>query len=145
MGLKPRPKLILGWREWIQLPELCDAPIKAKVDTGARTSALHAENVRLVRRGARRFARFVVIPTHAADACEAIAPLIDVREVRSSNGAIERRPVIAAQLAIGGRVRTIELSLTDRDTMGFRLLLGRQAIRQFRATVDPLRSFATSS
>lgn len=135
--------MILGWREWISLPELSVGPIKGKVDTGARTSALHADEVRVVRRGGERFARFVV-PVDADHHVDAIAPLVDYRDIKSSNGVIERRPIIRTLVRIGPRSRHVEISLTDRDTMGFRLLLGRQAIRLFRAAVDPLKSFAAS-
>jgi hypothetical protein len=143
MGGKPRQRLVVGWREWVELPGLAANRIKAKVDTGARTSALHAEDVRIVRKGSRRFARFV-IPEDADELVEVIAPLVTHREIRSSNGTAEQRPIISAQLLMGGRLRRVEIGLTFRDTMGFRLLLGRQAIRRFRATVDPRRSFLTT-
>lgn len=147
MGGKPRPRLILGWREWVELPELADEPIKAKVDTGAATSALHAENIRIVRRRGERFARFLMVPhqENRRAASEVIAPLVGHREVRSSNGAVERRPVVRTRLAIGGRVREVEMTLTERGPMGFRMLIGRQAIRRLRAAVDPMHSFVASA
>ena len=147
MGGKSRSRLVLGWREWVALPELSDEPIKAKIDTGARTSALHAENVRIVRIRGDRFARFLMVPrqnSHAG-ACEVIAPLVAHRYVRSSNGAVERRPVIITQLSVGARVREVELTLTERGPMGFRMLIGRQAIKRLRATVDPMHSFVASA
>lgn len=151
MGGKPHPRLTvaltLGWREWVALPALCDQPIKAKIDTGARTSALHAENVRVVRRRGERFARFVLVPAQNSrvGSREVIAPLVAHRVVRSSNGAVERRPVIATELSVGGRTREVELTLTERSPMGFRMLVGRQAIRRLRATVDPNCSFVASA
>jgi hypothetical protein len=138
------PKIVIGWREWLRLPELGVHRIKAKVDTGARTSALHAENVRYVRRRGERWVRFTVHPfqrTHAG-AVEAAAPLVEERRVRSSSGVQELRPVVETLVVIGEREWPIELTLTRRDVMGFRMLLGRQALRRF-AVVDPGRSFLT--
>jgi hypothetical protein len=135
-------KPTIGWREWVRLPDLGRASVKAKVDTGARTSALHAEALRFVRRGGKRFVRFVVYPRQRSKkgAMEAIAPLVGSRSVRSSNGVTEVRPVVLTTLELGGATWEIELTLTRRDVMGFRLLLGRQAIRG-HALVDPGRSF----
>ena len=80
-------KLIVGWREWLHLPELGIKMIKAKVDTGARTSSLHAEDVHILRRGRKDLVRFVVHPKQRSrfHPIEAIAPLVDQRWVRSSN------------------------------------------------------------
>ena len=118
--------------------------IKAKVDTGARTSALHAENVRLVRRGGRRLVRFTIHPRQRSKrlAIEALAPLVGERRVKSSSGSLELRPVILTRVDVGGVEWPIEITLTQRDVMGFRMLLGRQALRGF-ATVDPGRSYVT--
>lgn len=136
--------IVCGWREWLVLPELSEQLIKAKVDTGARTSALHADDVRIVRRGGKRMVRFTVHPKQRSTRAEfsAIAPLVEVRHVRSSNGAIEERPVIETVVDLGGERWPIELTLTRRDVMGFRMLLGRQAIRH-HALVDPGRSYLT--
>ncbi len=136
--------MIVGWREWVALPELGIPLIKAKVDTGARTSSLHARDVSIFSRKKQRWVRFTVYPTQRSTRTAVVcaAPLVDERWVRSSNGRAQLRPVIVAELDLGGESWDIELTLTDRDVMGFRLLLGRQAVRG-RAIVDPGRSFLT--
>ena len=140
---KPVQRLpVLGWREWVALPDLGVEWIKVKVDTGARTSSLHAFALQQFERGGRLWARFGVHPWQrsAMDALDVEAPVIDVRAVRSSSGRTERRPVIRTRLAVGGLVRPIELTLTRRDEMGFRMLLGREATRR-RFLVDPGSSY----
>lgn len=136
--------LVVGWREWLRLPELGVRQIKAKVDTGAATSALHAEELRFVRRGEKRYVRFVLHPIQRqrGRGIEAKALVVGERKVKSSNGEVELRPVIRTRVDIGGRLWPIEVTLTRRDVMGFRMLLGRQALRG-QALVDPGRSFLT--
>ncbi len=133
---------IVGWREWVCLPELGIKTIKAKVDTGARTSSLHAEDIEIRRRGGKQVVRFVVHPIqrNRSQTIVATAPLIDERAVRSSSGHHQLRPVIETPIRLGGHVWPVEITLTSRDVMGFRMLLGRQAIRR-HAVVDPGRSF----
>lgn len=126
----------------MRLPGLGIELIKAKVDTGARTSTLHAYEVAEVRRGRRTYITFEVHPDQRSMkrvfACE--APLVGYRSVRSSSGRAETRPVVATTIELLGRTLPLELTLTRRDAMGFRMLLGRTAIRgQF--LVDPGRSF----
>ena len=125
-------------------PELGISRIKAKVDTGARSSALHAHEVRYVRKGGRRFVRFKVYPTQKDDRSfvEARGEWLEERTVRSSFGRVEVRPVILTLLELGGEQWPIEVTLTRRDSMGFRLLLGRQALKG-RCQVDPGASFLT--
>ena len=137
-------KLVIGWREWVHLPELGVRMVKVKVDTGARTSSLHAENIRILRRDGRDTVVFMVHPEQhsRAGAVEAEAPLIEQRWVKSSNGTQELRPVIMTSIDIGGLTWQIEVTLTRRHLMGFRMLLGRQAVRG-HAVVDPARSFMT--
>lgn len=141
---EPRRKdrLVIGWREWLALPDLHVPRIKAKVDTGARTSALHAEEIRYVRKRGTTFVEFVVTTERdgAVVRTTTIAPLIEERRVRSSNGTAELRPVIATRVQLGAREWIIEVTLTRRDMMGFPMLLGRQAVKG-RAVVDPGRSF----
>lgn len=132
----------LGWREWVSLPELGVDDIKAKIDTGARTSALHAFHAKpFVKDGQQRI-RFGVHPVqrhrHPDILCE--APLIGERIVISSNGQHELRFVITTKLRIGAYSWTIEMTLADRDQMGFRMLLGRQALAG-RFLVDPGSSY----
>lgn len=140
---KPQP-LVVGWREWVSLPDLGIDKIKAKVDTGARTSALHAINLRAFRRGGEHWARFEVLPMQGKGGptirCE--APVRDHREVRSSSGNTDMRVVIETTLEVAGQKWPIEVTLTNRRDMRFRMLLGRTALRG-KALVDPRRSFMT--
>jgi hypothetical protein len=133
---------LIGWREWVALPQLGVAAIKAKVDTGARSSSLHAWDIEIVPGSAPTRLRFVLHPFEDDESLtvRADALLVDVRDVRSSNGEVERRPVVRTSAALAGRRFRIDLTLTRRDEMGFRMLLGRSAIRR-RFVIDPCRSF----
>jgi hypothetical protein len=132
----------MGWREWSSLPDLGIERIKVKVDTGARTSALHAFDVEELEREGETWLRFRVHPLqrNARTTVEAQARLIDRRGVRSSTGRVTVRPVIRTRVVLGGESFPIEVTLVRRDLMGFRMLLGRQALRK-RFVVDPDRSF----
>ena len=134
----------VGWREWVSLPELGIDKIKAKVDTGARTSALHAFSLKPFKEGNKDRIRFEMHPLqHNVDkvlTCE--ADIIDLRWVSDSGGHREERFVIRTPLVIGEHSWPIEITLTERDTMLFRMLLGRSAIRQ-HFLVNPARSFIT--
>lgn len=138
------PKITIGWREWLRLPDLGVKLVKAKVDTGARTSSLHAEDVELFTRGGHRMVRFTIHPKQRSSrgAVTATARLLEERRVRSSNGHQEVRPVIETTVDVGDVTWPIELTLTSRDVMGFRMLLGRQAMRG-HVVVDPARSYVT--
>ncbi len=135
---------IIGWREWIALPALGVERVKAKVDTGARTSAIHAFRVRSFSREGIDFVSFFLHPIQGRRepeiACE--APVHDVRLIKSSNGQTQERFMISTTVAFGDQEWPVELSLTDRDEMGFRMLLGRTAVRK-RFLVDPSRSFTS--
>ena len=137
----PSP-LILGWQEWIALPDLALPALKAKIDTGARTSALHTLSVERYGTSKRPMVRFRVRPSpqRASLEIEASAAVIDQREVRSSNGERELRYVIATRLRLGGREWPIEVTLPNRERMTYRMLLGRQAI-QPDMLVDPGATF----
>jgi hypothetical protein len=139
-----RPPALLGWREWVALPRWGVPAIKAKVDTGARTSALHAFDVESFERDGEPWVRFAVHPWQRSGADEVVveARQIDVRRVTSSSGAADVRPVVLAPVAIAELELPIEVTLTRRDEMGFRMLLGRQALRG-RFAVDPARSYVT--
>ncbi len=133
---------IIGWREWLSLPELRIDRIKAKVDTGARTSALHAFELDTVNRRDGLWVTFAVHPIQRDEqtVLRSQAKVSDRRVVRDSGGHEEERFVITTDVEIGGERWPIELTLTDRDNMGFRILLGRTAM-QGRYIVDPARSY----
>ena len=139
---KERDLPVVGWREWVALPDQGIETIKAKVDTGARTSSLHAFDLETFRKRNREYVRFNVHPEQrsAKYETEVEAPVLEWRRVKSSSGHAERRPVILATIELLGLRWRVELTLTRRDEMGFRMLLGRQAIRG-RFLVDPGTSF----
>ena len=134
--------LVIGWREWIALPEIGLPAIKAKVDTGAKTSALHAYDIEEYVQGRTKMVRFKVHP-HQRDAksvVKASAILVEKRTVRDSGGKKTLRPVIRTKIKVGDMSWDIELTLTNRDEMGFRMLLGREALKG-HLLVNPSKSF----
>lgn len=139
---KRRPLPVLGWREWVALPDLGVPRVKAKLDTGARTSSLHAFRLKRFTRDGTDMVRFEVHPLQRSrgEAVTVEAEVVDERAVRSSSGQEELRPFIRTTVEVGGERWPIEVSLARRDTMGFRMLLGRRALRR-RALVDPGTSF----
>jgi len=140
---KSRPRLqSIGWREWVALPELGVAAIKAKIDTGARSCALHASRFEEFEVDGRPMLRFDVHPFQrdSGSTVRAEAPIVERRSFRSSSGHEQRRWVVTTSLSLNGEHWPIELSLTTRDEMGFRLLIGRQALRR-RFLVDSGRSY----
>ena len=134
--------IMLGWREWVGFPELGIKQIKAKVDTGARTSCLHAFLVEPFDRDGALWVRFDIHPNQRNSSkvisCE--APVMEQRVVRDSGGHEELRYVIETAVSIGDRKHVVEVTLTDRDSMKFRVLLGRTAISGHYA-VDPSGSY----
>ncbi len=138
-----KQKSTIGWREWLSLPQLYVPAIKAKIDTGARSSSLHAFDLEQFEQEGKTFVRFRIHPLQGNTeiTIEATSEVVDYRKVRSSSGHDEMRPVIVTKAELAGWQWEIELTLTNRDTMGFRMLLGRTAMRgQF--LVDPFQFFS---
>ena len=133
---------LIGWREWVAVPTLGIDRIKAKIDSGARSSSLHATDIRIEQVGSRERVYFRVFPRQRSKlrSIECVADVIEHREIRSSNGSKTIRPVIACQLEMHGQRWTIEVTLADRKRMGFRMLLGREAFRK-RFLLDVGRSY----
>jgi len=141
MTTTPEKKL-LGWREWVLLRTLDLPPIKAKIDTGARTSALHAFKLEPFLRDGRQWVRFSIHPGQHNPrlVCVREAPVIDRRRVTDSGGHRQMRYVIESEITLGDETWTIELTLTSRETMRFRLLLGRTALTD-RFLIDPALAY----
>jgi len=134
--------ITLGWREWVGFPQLGIPQIKAKVDTGARTSCLHAFLLESFERNGEPWVRFDIHPIqgHTDEAIRCEAPVLERRLVRDSGGHEELRYVIKTVITINDMAIDAEVTLTDRDTMKFRVLLGRTALR-VHFLVDPSRSY----
>ena len=129
----------LGWREWVALPVLGIVRLRAKVDTGARSSALHVDAQWRFSDGGAPWVGFRITPGRGGDEVEACAPILDEREVVDSGGRRTRRVFLATRLRLAGVEREIEINLADRRNMRFPMLLGRTAIAG-AFTVDPARS-----
>ena len=145
-GINSQTLPLIGWREWVRLPEFGITSIKAKVDTGARSSSLHAVNIERFEVDGIQKMRFQIAPVQHDDRqlVWAEATLIGQRTVTDSGGHQQLRPVVMTTVCLGGITWPIELTLTNRDVMGFRMLLGRQAIRD-RFLVDSGHSFLHNS
>ena len=135
-------KIIIGSEEWCSFPSLGIPAIKARVDSGAKTSSMHAFDIRTLKREGQSWVSFEVHPLQqnrkTTVRCE--APISDRRVVKSSSGDTEKRYVIKVPLKMGESLFEIEVTLTNRDSMGYRMLLGREAM-QHRMLVDPSASF----
>jgi len=139
---KTQSKIELGWREWVGLPQLGIHSIKAKVDTGSRTSALHAFEVEEFEFDGKSFIRFKVHPRQNDDelVVECMSEVIEKRVIRDSSGNKEERWVIETEIHIGDQIWPAEITLTNHSNMLFRMSLGRTAF-DGKATVDPSFSF----
>lgn len=138
-------RLIVGWREWAQLPEFGVELIKVKIDTGAKTSAIHAFDISPFTYMGNDWVQFDIHPIQDNDLIihTCACPLVDYRWITSSTGHRQRRFVIQTNLRIGGFSSRIEISLANRDEMGFRMLIGRNALKD-DVLVDPNHSFLLS-
>lgn len=137
---------LIGWREYIDLPTLKAKGIKVKVDTGATTSALHAEDIFIFNEGEKKKVIFTIYPKqkNKLKKVHAKAELIEMRKIRSSTGHLTDRPVIRTMIKIGDEDPfEIDITLVNRDIMGFRMLLGRTALKK-RFLVHPGKSFLVS-
>ncbi len=134
--------LVAGWREWVGLPGLSIPAIKAKVDTGARTSCLHAHRIEPFTKNGKRWVRLELRPLQYNDEVMVVgeAEIIAERDVTDSGGHTERRYVIRTEVTVAGEKWPVDLTLTNRNGMRFRMLLGREALKG-RLQVDPIRSF----
>lgn len=133
---------VIGWREWVGLPDLGIKWIKVKVDTGARSSSLHAFDVEDFERDGEKWVRFCIHPVQRKSdkTIVAEAKVLEYRSVRSSSGKASMRPVIVTNISLLGVSWPVELTLANRDEMGFRMLLGREAFRN-RFLVDAGSSY----
>ncbi|MEI6543127.1 MAG: ATP-dependent zinc protease [Methylococcales bacterium] len=136
---------MLGWREWVGLPELNISQIKAKIDTGARSSALHAFAIEPYRKDGHRWVMFAIHPKQRNSDIfiECHAPIKDRRIVSDSGGHKQRRYVIETQLILGQSIINAEMTLTNRDSMLFRMLIGRTTMNN-RFIIDPNASYLQS-
>jgi len=141
---KPSPTAIIGWKEWVGLPDLGIPAVKAKIDTGARTSSLHVFDLEEFVADDRRMVRFGIHPLQRRkdilQYCE--APVLEKRRVKDSGGHIEKRYVIRTTAVMGAVSWPIDITLTNRDPMLFRMLLGRKAVEN-RFLLNPGRSYLT--
>jgi hypothetical protein len=138
-----KQKFVIGWREWVALPDFGVNRIKCKIDTGARTSALHATGIKYFEGpDGQRMVRFKVHSDQrrARHSIEAEALFVEKRMVRNSGGVAELRPVVRTHVELAGVCWPLEITLASRELMGFRMLLGRQAMSR-RFIVDPGRSY----
>jgi hypothetical protein len=143
--VKHQSRPIIGWREWVALPDLGVKAIKVKIDTGARSSAIHAFDIERFSQGEQDFVRFKMHPMQreTKHTVTAEAALLDQRQIRNSGGQAELRLVILTHVELKDHRWPIELTLTNRDVMGFRMLLGRAAVRD-HFLVDPGHSYLLS-
>ena len=141
---KTTPKTTIGWREWIVLPDLGIPAIKVKIDTGARTSSLHTHFIEPFETGGKQKVRFGIRPLRKRKDIEFIceADLLDIRRVKDSGGHTEMRHFIRTTVLLANRRWMIDISLTSRKGMLFRMLLGRTALAD-GFLIDPGQSYIT--
>ncbi len=140
--MKKKELKIIGWREELSLPDLGGTDIKVKVDSGAKTSSLHAFDLESYSRLGVHFVKFNIhtVKNKREVSIPCKAKVLEYRNIKSSNGQVERRPVIETRVKLLDEVWIIELTLSNRDEMGFKMLLGREAIKN-RFLINPGKSF----
>ncbi|MBA6224914.1 MULTISPECIES: ATP-dependent zinc protease [unclassified Colwellia] len=140
-----KQKIIIGSLETITLPDLAITDIQVRVDTGAKTSSLHVDNITKFKKNGKVMVRFDLHPdvynVENMISCE--APIHDIRRVKSSNGTSEQRYVISTPVKLGSELWPIEITLTDRSDMSYLMLFGREAIGE-RFLIDPSKAFVNS-
>ena len=140
-----KKKIIIGSLETITLPDLAITDIQVRVDTGAKTSSLHVDNIKKFKKNGKVMVRFDLHPDvynlENMVSCE--APIHDIRTVKSSNGTSEQRYVISTPVKLGSELWPIEITLTDRSDMSYLMLFGREAIGE-RFLIDPSKAFVNS-
>jgi len=143
----PRPKKLgdreIGWREHIALPQLGISSMRAKIDTGARTSALNTDNMQSFERDGHRWVSFTLPAAGRRSKVRYEAQLEDVRSIKNTGGIAEKRNIIKTVMILGRRAWVVEISLADRENMKFDMIVGRTAIRAQRLLVNPGRSYLT--
>nr|WP_268766021.1 ATP-dependent zinc protease [Knoellia sp. Soil729] len=142
MPVESHPTIRVGWREWVRMPSAGLPWIKAKIDTGARSSAIHAFDLERFERDGEPWVRFSIHPWQDSDedGVTLERPVVDERVVRSSNGHAEERLVVELELVLARRRRTTEVTLSRRDEMGFRMIIGRETLLH-GYVVDPAVSY----
>jgi hypothetical protein len=131
----------IGWREHVALPELGIASMRAKIDTGARTSALNTDHMQRFERDGQHWISFTLPAAGRRSKVRYEAQLEDVRDIKNTGGVAETRPIIKTTMVLGKRAWLIEISLADRENMKFDMIVGRTALRTQRLIVNPGRSY----
>jgi len=137
---KKRPRII-GWREYVSLPELGLSDLNVKIDTGARTSALHAHVINISEIDGVEMVEFNLLDSDGEPSSHHIFPVYDFRAIKNTSGIAEQRYVILTKMVIGTKRWTIDVALSDRAAMKHDMILGRKAIRRRNIVVDPGRSY----
>lgn len=127
----------VGWRETVSLPKFKLKDLRAKIDTGAKTSALHADNIEYITLKGEKYVRFLLITEDGKNHLIK-SPLVDVRSIKSSNGDRTIRPVVKTEIVMGHHRFDIEVTLINRDLMGFKMLIGREALNG-RFLINPAK------
>jgi hypothetical protein len=141
---RKQPPLVIGWREYVDLPTLGLTNLKAKIDTGARTSALHAEQISHIRRDEADWVRFHTRFDDEARDIWVECPIHGVRWIKNTSGIPEERIIVRTHFKIADRLWTIDLSLTDRANMTYRMIVGRNALANHGIAVHTRRSHLTN-